>query len=64
MCALYIGRVVRALGQSVLCVCVLRENCFGLVVYSGSAQGVIERVINICYYYYIISFLSLLVYIF
>ena len=31
---------------------VFREYCLQLVMYSGSAQGVVERVINVRYYHY------------
>ena len=49
---LYIGRIVRTLGLSILYVYVFREYCFQLIVYSGSTQGVVERVINVRYYYH------------
>ena len=49
---MYIGRIVRTLGLSILYVYVFREYCFQLIVYSGSAQGVVERVMNVRYYYY------------
>ena len=34
---------------------VFREFSFQLIMYSGSAQGVVERVVNVRYYYYYYS---------
>ena len=31
---------------------VFRQYCLQLIMYSGSAQGVVERVVNVRYYYY------------
>ena len=46
-------RTVCILGLSILDVYVFREYCLHLIMYSGSAQGVVERVINVrCDHYY------------
>ena len=47
-----IGRTVSALGLSILYEYVFREYCLQLIMYSVSAQGVVERIINVLYYYY------------
>ena len=42
---------VSTLGLSFLYVYVFREYCLQLIMYSVGTQGVVERIINVLYYY-------------
>ena len=54
---LYVSRTVSTLGQSISFVYVSKEYCLQIIMQSVSAQGVVERIINLCYYYIIIIFI-------
>ena len=47
----YVGRTVSTQGLSILYVYVFTEYCLQLIMYSVSARGVVESIINVRYYY-------------